>query len=142
MFCGGNGQAEGSFLAVFGLLFAPTHDCDIRDNRFPGPDGLASINSVPIGLGLGDIDDRDPTQAYNDTDLFLGSLELNIGLTDALTLTLLTGYVDMDNIYNDTFNTTGQNADGSAAGFQAPFRNTLEQFTQEAQDRERLCRTV
>ena len=131
MFCGGNGQPEGSFLAVFGLLFAPNHDCDIRDNRFPGPDGLASINSTPIDLGLGKIDNRDLTQSFNDTDLFLASLETNIGLTDHLTLTLLTGYVDMDNVYNDTFNSTGQNTDGSAAGFQAPFRNTLEQFTQE-----------
>lgn len=131
MFCGGNGQAEGSFLAVFGLLFAPNHDCNIRDNRFPGPDGLASINAVPTGLGLG-LDNRDLTQAFNDTDLFLASLESNIGLSEDLTLTLLTGYVDMDNVYNDTFNTTGQNADGTAAGFQAPFRNTLQQFTQEA----------
>ncbi len=132
IFCGGNGQPEGSFLAVFGLLFAPTHDCNISDNLFPGPDGLASINSVPTGLGLGVIDQRDLTQSFNDTDLFLASLEANIGLTEDLTLTLLSGYVDMDNVYNDTFNSTGQNADGTAAGFQAPFRNTLEQYTQEA----------
>lgn len=131
MFCGGNGQAEGSSLAVFGLLFAPTHDCNIRDNKFPGPDGLAAINAPPVGLGLA-VDNRDLTQAFNDTDLFLGSLEANIGLTDNLTLTLLSGYVDLDNVYNDTFNSTGQNVDGSAAGFQAPFHNTLQQFTQEA----------
>lgn len=130
MFCGGNGQPEGSFLAVFGLLFAPTHDCNIRDNRFPGPDGLASINSPPTGLGLG-VDNRDLTQAFNDTDLFLATLEANIGLSDDMTLTLVSGYVDLDNVYNDTFNTTGRTANGNAAGFQAPFRNTLQQFTQE-----------
>jgi len=128
MFCGGNGQPEPSFLAVFGVPFAPTHDCNITDNRFPGPDGLANINSVPDGLDIGD---RDITQAFNDTDLFMATLGANIGLTDSLTLTLLSAYVDLDNIYNDTFNTTGQNADGSAAGFAAPFENTLEQFVQE-----------
>ncbi|MFN2100047.1 TonB-dependent receptor [Altererythrobacter sp. MF3-039] len=130
MYCGGNGMAEPSFLAVFGAAFAPTHDCNIRDNRFPGPDGLAQIDSPPVGLGLA-VDDRDLTQSFNDTDLFLASLEANIGITDDLTLTLLSGYVDLDNVYNDTFNSTGQNPDGSAAGFQAPFHNTLQQFTQE-----------
>lgn len=131
MSCGGNGEPEPSYLAVFGLSFAPTHDCNIRDNRYPGPDGLAQINSPPVGLGL-NVDNRDLTQAFNDTDLFLASLEANIGLSDALTLTLLTGYVDLDNVYNDTFNSTGENEDGSAAGFQAPFHNTVKQFTQEA----------
>ncbi|MEL7189806.1 MAG: TonB-dependent receptor [Pseudomonadota bacterium] len=130
VFCGGNGLAEPSFLAVFGLSFAPTHDCNIRDNRFPGPDGDARITQVPTGFGLG-VDDRDITQAFNDTDLFLASLTANIGLTDELNLRLISGFVDLDNVYNDTFNSTGQNPDGSAAGFAAPFRNTLKQFTQE-----------
>ena len=128
VFCGGNGVAEPSFLAVFGLSFAPTHDCNIRDNRFPGPDGDPRITNVPTGL---DLDNVDITQSFNDTDLFVASLEANIGLTDALTLTLLSGYVELDNVYNDTFNSTGQNADGTAGGFAAPFRNTLEQWTQE-----------
>lgn len=128
LFCGGNGVAEPAFLAVFGASFAPTHNCDISDNQFPGPDGLASINVVPDGL---DLDGRDVTQAFNDTDLFLGSLEFNVALGDTLTLTSLTGYVDLYNIYSDSFNSTGQNVDGTAAGFAAPFENTLEQFTQE-----------
>ncbi len=128
IFCGPNNAPEGSSLAVFGLTFAPTHNCNIRDNLFPGPDGLANINRVPTGLNIGN---RDITQAFNDTDLLLASLETNIGLTDALTLTLLSGYVDLDNIYNDTFNSTGQRPDGTAAGFAAPFINTLKQYTQE-----------
>jgi len=128
LFCGPNNAPEPSFLAVFGLSFAPTHDCNINDNRFPGPDGLASISSVPTGLDIGN---RDITQAFNDTDLLLASLEANIGLSDTLTLTLLSGYVELDNIYNDTFNSTGQTATGAAAGFTAPFINTLEQYTQE-----------
>ena len=121
-------MADPSGLAVFGVSFAPTHDCNINDDLFQAPDGVASINSVPTGLDIGD---RDITQAFNDTDLFLASLEMNLALSDALTLTLLSGYVDMDNIYNDAFNSTGQFPDGSAAGFNAPFQNTLQQFTQE-----------
>lgn len=128
LFCGPNNAPEPSFLAVFGVAFAPTHDCNISDNLFPGPDGLASISAVPTGLDIGN---RDITQSFNDTDLFVASLEANIDLTDSLTLTSLSGYVELDNIYNDTFNSTGQNPDGSAAGFTAPFVNTMEQFTQE-----------
>ena len=128
MFCGGDGIADPSTLAVFALSFAPTHDCNISDNRFPGPDGDARITAVPTGLDIGD---RDITQAFNDTDLFFASLAMNLAVSDTLTVSTLSGYVEMDNIYNDTFNSTGQNPDGSAAGFAAPFENTLEQWTQE-----------
>ncbi len=128
VFCGGDGIADPSTLAVFGLSFAPTHDCDISDNRFPTPDGLANIDTLPTGIDIGN---RDITQSFNDTDLFFASLEMNLDLSDTLTLTSLTGYVDMDNIYSDSFNSTGQTAAGEAAGFVAPFQNTLEQWTQE-----------
>ena len=46
-------------------------------------------------------------------------------------LTILAGYVDLDNEYNDIFNNTGQLPDGTPAGLVAPFSNTLEQFTAE-----------
>lgn len=52
-------------------------------------------------------------------------------MSEDLSLTVLTGYVDLENEYNDTFNSTGQNPDGSAAGLVAPFENTLEQTTAE-----------
>jgi iron complex outermembrane receptor protein len=129
IFCGADGLPDPSVLAVFGLTFAPTHDCNFNDSRFPTPDGLASINVVPTGtVGA---DRADITQAFNDTDLFFARLQMDLALSDTLTVSSLTGYVDMDNEYNDSFNTTGQNPDGSAAGFTAPFRNTVEQFTQE-----------
>ncbi|MEP3224451.1 MAG: TonB-dependent receptor [Parasphingorhabdus sp.] len=128
VFCGGDGIADPSVLAVFGVTFAATHDCNIEDNLFPTPDGDARINTVPTGSpGEG----RDITQAFNDTDLFFASLAFDVGLTDDLTLSWISGYVDMENEYNDSFNSTGQNPDGSAAGLTAPFRNTLQQFTQE-----------
>jgi iron complex outermembrane receptor protein len=129
VFCGGDGLPDPSVLGVFGVSFAPTHDCDINDSRFPTPDGNAAINSVPTGT-VGS-DRADISQAFNDTDLFFGRLEMDLALSDSLTLSSLTGYVDMDNEYNDSFNSTGQLPDGSAAGLIAPFSNTLEQFTQE-----------
>ena len=135
IFCGGDGIAEpsvllgGSFGAVPGIdLFLPTHDCDIDDGEFVGPDANALIDTVPPGSpGAG----RNIFRAYNDTDILFARLNLDIELSENFDLTVLTGYVDLENEYNDTFNSTGQNPDGSAAGLSAPFENTLEQTTLE-----------
>lgn len=129
IFCGGDGIADPSLLAVFGVAFAPTHDCDIGDSRFPTPDGNAAIDTVPTGtVGA---DRADISQAFNDTGIFFARLTLEGRLSDSLKVTSITGYVDMDNEYNDSFNSTGQLPNGAAAGLVAPFKNTLEQFTQE-----------
>lgn len=135
MFCGADGVPDpsvilgGAFGATPGIdLFLPTHDCDLGDGEFLGVDGNALIDTVPIGSpGRG----TDISQAFNDTDTFFGRLRLDIGLSETFDLTVLTGYVDMDNEYNDSFNATGQNPDGSPAGLVAPFENTLKQFTGE-----------
>ncbi|QYU70782.1 TonB-dependent receptor plug domain-containing protein [Leptolyngbya sp. 15MV] len=72
IFCGGDGLPDPSVLAVFGVSFAPTHDCNIRDSRFPTPDGNAAIDTVPTGtVGA---DRADISQPFNDTDLFFGRL--------------------------------------------------------------------
>jgi iron complex outermembrane receptor protein len=136
IFCGGDGLPDPSVL-LSGLLggtpgldlFLPTHDCDIDDGRFTGPDGNALIDTVPAGSpGEG----RDFSRAYNDTDTFFARLKMDFALNENFDLTILSGYLDLDNEYNDTFNSTGQNPDGSAAGLVAPFENTLEQITLEA----------
>ena len=135
IFCGADGVPDPSVLlgGLFGAtpgidLFLPTHDCDIDDGRFTGPDANALIDTVPPGSpGEG----RDIFRAYNDTDILFSRLQLDIELNDNFDLTVLTGYLDLENEYNDTFNSTGQNPDGSAAGLSAPFENTLEQTTLE-----------
>ena len=129
IFCGGDGRADPSVIlggALGGVpgfdLFEPTHDCNVKDGKFVGPDGHPLLTSVPTGSpGEG----RDIRLAYNDTDTFFTRLEMNYALNESLNLTALVGYVDLDNEYNDTFNSTGQLPDGSAAGLPAPFLNTL-----------------
>ena len=138
IFCGADGLPDPSVLLGGALtgggipgidLFLPTHDCDLNDGRFTGIDANALIDTVPPGSpGEG----RNIFLAYNDTDTFFGRLEVDFELNDNFDLTILTGYVDLENEYNDTFNSTGQNPDGSAAGLSAPFENTLEQTTFEA----------
>jgi len=137
IFCGGDGAPDpsvllgGAFGGTPGIdLFLPTHDCNITDGRFVGPDGNALINVVPTG-SPGE-NRSDISQAYNNTDTFFARLQLDWAVSDNFEATLLTGYIDLDNEYNDSFNSTGQNPDGSAAGLVAPFENTLEQVTVEA----------
>lgn len=128
IFCGGDGLPDPSVILGGAAVFAPTHDCDINDSKFVGPDGDARLNSVPTGSPG---DDRNTSLAYNDTDTYFTRLKVDYTLSDNLDLTALVGYVDLDNEYNDTFNSTGQNPDGSAAGLSAPFLNTLKQTTFE-----------
>ena len=136
IFCGADGLPDpsvllgGAFGGTPGIdLFLPTHDCDINDGRFTGPDANALIDTVPPGSpGEG----RNIFRAYNDTDILFARLQLDFALSESFDLTVLTGYVDLENEYNDTFNSTGRNPDGSAAGLSAPFENTLEQLTLEA----------
>ncbi len=137
IFCGGDGLPDpsvllgGAFGATPGIdLFLPTHDCNINDGQFVGPDGNALINSVPIG-SPGE-DRSDISQAYNNTDTLFARLQLDWAVNENFDTTLLVGYIDLDNEYNDSFNSTGANPDGSAAGLVAPFENTLEQITLEA----------
>lgn len=134
IFCGADGPdpsvlVGGAFGGTPGLdLFLPTHDCDLGDNRFIGVDGHPVIDTVPAGSpGEG----KDISQAYNNTDTFFGRLQLDVGLNEHFDATVLLGYVDMDNEYNDSFNATGQLPDGTPAGLVAPFDNTLKQFTSE-----------
>ena len=138
IFCGGDGLPDPSVLlggaitggGVPGLdLFLPTHDCNIGDGEFTGVDAHPLITTVPAGSpGEG----RDVSVAYNDTEIFFSRLELDFSLSENYDLGIFVGYLDLDNEYNDTFNSTGQLPDGTQAGLSAPFENTLEQFTLEA----------
>ncbi len=135
IFCGGDGLPDpsvilgGSFGSTPGIdLFLPSHDCDIGDGKFVGPDAHPLINRAPTG---GPGDGRNILLAYNDTDTFFARLHLDYAISDTLNFTFLAGYVDLENEYNDTFNSTGQLPDGTAAGLSAPFENTLEQVTAE-----------
>lgn len=134
IFCGADGPDPSVLLggALAGIpgvdVFLPTHDCNLGNGRFIGVDGHPLIDTVPTGSpGEG----RDISQAYNNTDIFFGRLQLDVALTDDYDLTVLMGYLDLDNEYNDTFNATGQLPDGTPAGLVAPFENTLKQFTSE-----------
>ncbi|MEP6346411.1 MAG: TonB-dependent receptor [Parasphingorhabdus sp.] len=113
--------------SVFGGAFASSHSCNINDGLYPFADGNPALGTVLAGTTG---DGRDLSQPYNDTKIFFARLAMDLELTDTLTLSSRSGYIDLFNEYNGNFNYTG-NANGSPAGFMAPFRNELIQFTQE-----------
>jgi len=113
--------------SVFGGAFASSHSCNINDGLYPFSDGNPALNKVFAGTTG---DGRDLTQPYNETEILFARLAMDLDLSDTLKLTSVSGYVDLFNEYNGNFNYTG-NANGTPAGFMAPFRNELTQFTQE-----------
>lgn len=113
--------------SVFGGSFPSSHSCDFKNGLYTYADGNPRLATVFAGTTG---DGRDLTQAYNETDIVFVRLAMDLDLSDTLKLSTVTGYVDLFNEYNGNFNYTG-NINGTPAGYMAPFRNELTQFTQE-----------
>ena len=137
--CGPDGLVSPTRL-LGAVVFQSSHSCDIKDSRYPDSDGDPRLTKVFAG-STGD--GRDLSQPYNETEIVFARLAMDLDLTDTLTLSTVSGYVDLFNEYNGNFNYTGAcppanfnsltgcSGGGIAAGFMAPFRNELTQFTQE-----------
>lgn len=154
IFCGANGRADEVYLLQGAVAIPAGYDCKINNGRYflpdvapplarqvPTPSGAVGFNGVPFG----------------ETDLFFSRLRLDANITDWLTLTSVTGYVDLDAQDVDSYaygglgpafspigNATGRplsafapalaaiNAPGVALGTgTSDPRNALRQFSQE-----------
>jgi iron complex outermembrane receptor protein len=124
--CGPDGLVSPTRL-LGAVVFQSNHSCNIKDGLYPFSDGDPRLTKVFAGTTG---DGRDLSQEYNDTEIVFVRLAMDLKLTDSLTLSTVSGYVDLFNEYNGNFNYTG-NANGTPSGFMAPFRNELTQFTQE-----------
>ena len=93
IFCGANGRADEIYLLGGAVAIPAGYDCKINNGRYftpdsapplarqvPGPSKAVGYNGVPFG----------------ETDLFFSRLRLDANVTDWLTLTSVTGYVDLD----------------------------------------------
>ncbi len=127
--CGPNGVADSVFLLSGGLQIPAGNDCNDSDGLYYLPDAAAALApGVPT-----------PSEAagrngvpFAETDIWFGRLLMNIELSDSLTLTSTTGYLDMDAVDFDCYSYVGNFGPGvpGGAGCSDPV-NTLEQFTQE-----------
>ncbi|WP_160777772.1 TonB-dependent receptor [Parerythrobacter jejuensis] len=153
IFCGANGRADEVVLLGGAIAVPAGNDCNAFDGKYFLPDASGAVaGSVPTATG--------PTLAagrngvpFGETDLFFGRLRMNFDVTDSMTITTTTGYVDLDATDFDSYSYVGigpafnpggvpvgliapalaaNNAPGSPQGFgSSDPRNTLEQFSQE-----------
>ncbi len=100
VFCGANGRADAIYLLSGAVAIPAGYDCKINNGRYfladfapplarsvPTPSGAVGFNGVPFG----------------ETDLFFSRLRLDANITDWLTLTSVTGYIDLDAQDLDSF---------------------------------------
>ncbi|MEP3422697.1 MAG: TonB-dependent receptor [Erythrobacter sp.] len=131
--CGANGVADSIVLLGGAINIDPGYDCNSTDQLYFLPDAAAALapgvptpspaagrNGVPFG----------------ETEIWFGRLLFNLDLSDTLTLTSTTGFLNMDAVDFDCYSYGGQVPDG-AGGFVAGGvgcsdpENELEQYSQE-----------
>lgn len=137
--CGPNGVADPNVLFLnpatltYGLVIPAGYNCDTTDQRYflpdaapqlasgvPTPSRAAGRNGVPFG----------------ETDIWFGRLQFELDLSDSLTLTSVTGLLNLDAIDFDCYSYGGffPGPNGTripgAIGCSDPI-NQLEQYSQE-----------
>ncbi|GMN02349.1 TonB-dependent receptor [Erythrobacter sp. MTPC3] len=127
--CGANGVADPIVLLGGGILIDPGYDCADTDQKYFLPDAAAPLaGGVPT-----------PSKAagrngvpFGETDIWFGRLLFNLDLSDYLTLTSTTGFLDLTSVDFDSYSYGGLLGPGipGGVGSSDPL-NTLEQYTQE-----------
>ncbi|NRD90843.1 hypothetical protein C8024_17435 [Sphingopyxis sp. BSNA05] len=126
--CGANGLADDVFLALPGVSIASNATCDIQDGLYPHPDGHPDLQVIAPGTTGAD---RYTGQSYNETDTIFVRLAMDLELSDTLTLSTVSGFLDLENEHLDHFSYVGILPNGDPAGLPAPFSDALTQHTQE-----------
>lgn len=133
VFCGANGIADPIYLLGGAVQLPAGYDCNVFDQRYyttdaagplaasvPTPSKAAGRNGVPFG----------------ETDIWFGRLQFELDLSDTLTLTSVTGLVNMESVDFESYSyggyIPGPNGTRLAggAGSSDPI-NKLEQYSQE-----------
>lgn len=107
--CGPNGLPDPVVFAFGNALIPNNASCNITDGLFPQVDSdpitLGSL-APPTNRGAQEFADRNGA-AFGITDVFFGRLLLDIDLSDTLTLTSTTGYLDFSSLDRDVFSFVG-----------------------------------
>ena len=129
--CGPNGLADPVFLLSGGLVIPSNADCNDRDGLYHTSDGAPALTSqVPAGsAGKPKFENGIP---YGETDIFLARLRWDLDLSDSLTLSSVSGYMNLDAVDTDCYAYVGQFSSTLPAnsGCSDP-QNKTEQFSQE-----------
>lgn len=129
--CGANGIADTVSLLGGFIVYPSSATCNINDKFYPTGDSHSAL-LVPLAGTTGA--NRFKGQSYNETKTFFTRLAMDLKLSDTLTLSSITGYVNLNNEHLDNFDYVGKRIVGGVtvpAGLPAPFQDKLEQITQE-----------
>lgn len=92
VFCGANGRADEVWLLQGAVAIPAGYDCKVNNGRYFTPDVAPALaRSVPLpskAAGFNGV-------PFGKTDLYFGRLRIDGEITDSLTLTSTTGYVDL-----------------------------------------------
>lgn len=148
--CGANGRADEVWLLQGAVVIPSNADCNISNDTYPLVDPSAALaTGIPQGSAAGQNFNGVP---FGETDIFFGRLKWDLDLSDTLTLSSVSGYLNLDALDFDSYSSVGigpafspfgplsaiapalaaVNFPGSpqGAGSSDP-RNQTEQFTQE-----------
>lgn len=127
--CGANGVPDPVFLLSGAVIIPPSNDCNSFDQIYTQPDAAPQLApGVPT-----------PSEAagrngvpFGETDIWFGRLLFNLDLSDSLTLTSTSGFLDMNAVDFECYSYTGTFPGGipGGAGCSDPI-NSLEQYSQE-----------
>ena len=131
--CGANGVADSVFLLSGGLQIPAGYNCITDDQRYYLTDAAGPLSGPVPGNSPADGRNGVP---FGETEIWFGRLQFDLDLSDTLTLTSVTGMLNMDAIDYDGYSYGGffPGPNGTrlpgAAGSSDPI-NQLEQYTQE-----------
>ena len=147
--CGANGVADPVFLLGGGVIIPSNARCDANDGLYPTTSAHPALRGQAPSTQAGrDIFDERNGAAFGETEIWFGRLKFDVNLSDSLTLSSVSGYVDMQALDRDEFSYVGVgplqivqgvaptaealNAPGIPAGAGGNISdNQLRQFTQE-----------
>ncbi|MGB3469402.1 MAG: TonB-dependent receptor [Erythrobacter sp.] len=100
IFCGANGVADPVFLLQGVAAIPAGYDCNVNDQRYFYPDAAPSLGaSVPTpseAAGRGGV-------PFSDTEILFSRLLFNLKVSDNLTLTSTSGFLDLDSVDFDCY---------------------------------------
>ncbi len=128
--CGPNGVADSIFLLGGGVVIPSNADCNDTDGLYHHTDAAAALRSgVPEGsAGEGRFENGIP---FGETDIFFGRLTWDLDVSDSLTISSVSGYLNLDAVDTDCYGYVGQFGNVPAGVGCSDPRNRTEQFTQE-----------
>jgi iron complex outermembrane receptor protein len=131
--CGANGVADSIFLLGGAVRIPAGYDCNSFDQRYYLTDAAGPLAGPVPGNSPADGRNGVP---FGETEIWFGRLQFDLDLSDTLTLTSVTGLLNMDAIDYDAYSYGGffPGPNGTrlpgGAGSSDPI-NRLEQYTQE-----------